>query len=107
MLLNPLRELFAAELTACNSQDNSLLLVNGGGQLVTVQDEHCFERRMANSFVAVEERMILNEEVPERRGFFRQGWVKLPGRQTIAVAAEQMTLGCHDLERRTCRLSAG
>src|SRR5260221_4907648 len=105
-LLNPRCKFFAAELTARHGEHDSLLLVHGGGQLVAVQQEECFKRCVTGSLIAIEERMILNEEIPEEPRPIRRAWDRGPDRQRTAAAARQRTRDCPDPAVQGRRLTA-
>src|SRR5947208_653106 len=83
VLLNPSCELFAPKFTARDREHDHLLLVYGGGQFIAVQEEDCFECCVPDPFVAVDEDMILNEEIPERRGLLSKSRIQLVIRERL------------------------
>ena len=62
---NPLGKALSIHVSRSHRHNDSLLLVDLRPQLEPVEDQKGLERGMADALVAVYERMIRNERVPE------------------------------------------
>ena len=68
--LNQVVKLVAFHQPRCDQQNDLLLFVDGCVNLAPVDDQKCFQCRVSNAFVAVDEGMILYEaRIPEPTPF--------------------------------------
>ena len=63
---NPLQKLLAAGPTAGDDQNDLLTRIDRGIQLVTIEHEKGFERRMADALIAIDKGMIIDQRKRER-----------------------------------------
>jgi hypothetical protein len=72
---NPFRELFTAQLASGKSDNDALLFINSGNELLPVEDQEHFHRQVTDSLVAIEERMVAYQREPKSRSLCRQAWI--------------------------------
>jgi hypothetical protein len=76
VLDNPRGESLPVPLTSRDREDDLFLYVNRGRQFEAIQNENDLESSMTNALVAIDEGMILNEEIPERRRLLSKGRIE-------------------------------
>jgi hypothetical protein len=74
---NPSRKLFATQLASRKAYDHTLLLVNSGCELVTIEEQKHFHRQMPNSLVAIKEWMIADQRESQGRRLRWHAWIEV------------------------------
>jgi hypothetical protein len=74
---NPSNKAISTTLSRGDRQDDPLAIVRVGVQLRSVQNKEYLHGRMSDPFIAINERMILNQGEGERGGFFFKGRIKI------------------------------
>lgn len=77
MLPDPLGKFVTTDAPRCNSKDDTFRVVNSGVELMPVQHQKYFERRVADALVAIDKRMVPNKREPERRRLVNERWIQL------------------------------
>lgn len=72
---NPFRELFTTQLASCKADNDGLLLINSGRELLVIEDQKHFHRQMTNPLVAIKEWMIADQREPQGRRLRWQAWI--------------------------------
>lgn len=69
MLRQPVNELLASQAACGKVEHQTLLFVDRGDDLVTIQDEEHVHRGMGDSLVAIQERVMSANENPSAAAF--------------------------------------
>lgn len=84
VLLDPLQECVACELSCCQVKHGVFLGIHRSTEFLPVHHQEDFHRSMSDTFIAVDEGVIENEREAERRRFGCKVWVEIHFTETLA-----------------------
>ena len=72
MICQPIGKLRSFHQTLCDSKDNHLCIIHISGEFQSIENHHHFNHGVANSLVAINERMILNQRETQAGDFLEK-----------------------------------